>query len=52
MIKEAYLLDSLQTSESVLGFGSWEESTISSSGYETDEDNDVQTGFHFKISFE
>jgi hypothetical protein len=44
------LLDSLQTSE-VVGFLGWEKRTVGCGGDKSDEDNDVQTGFHFKIYF-
>ena len=51
----AYLLDSFQATK-VISLLSFEEgfcsSTISCGSDESDKDNDVQTGFHFKISFE
>ena len=47
-----YLLDSLQATK-VVGFWSLFEDTGTGGGTNKgDEDNDVQTGFHFKISFE
>ena len=50
-MRVAYLLDSFQATKVIcLLFN--EESTVSCGSYKSDEDNDVQTGFHFKISFE
>ena len=48
---EAYLLDSLQATEMVRFLG-LEESRTGGGTNKGDKDNDVQTGFHFKISFE
>jgi len=47
----AYLLDSLQATK-VIRFLGLEEGSTGGGTNKGDEDNDVQTGFHFKISFE
>ena len=50
MVKKTdYLLDSLQTTEVIL-FITGEEGAVRGCGDETDEDNDVQTGFHCEMS--